>query len=276
MITIGKMSLACHCSPKTLRHYDQIGLLKPIKVDLETGFRYYAPEQIDTMLKIQHYKQLGFSLTDIAALLDASKKKRLEWLQAQRQQLLLQMDSLRYALHQIDVDIKNLEEPNMNSEKDVKQDYKIDCSFLPKQFIYGLRERLSVKDFGWGYSQLMEKMKDFSSVGLFGARYFCEDFDPNSDSDVELFALLPDKNHANGYVGDCWCVHTVHLGGYSNLSLAYAAIIQWMEQNDYEMAGAPFEIYAQLGAVPIQDWRTDIYFPTYSKNNPLKKDSYKK
>lgn len=264
MITIGKMSLACHCSPKTLRHYDQIGLLKPIKVDLDTGFRYYAPEQIDTMLIIQHYKQLGFSLTDIAIILKASKDEQLQLFRFQRNQLFGQLKELHDALYQLEVHIDQLEDSN-SMPYDSKQEYKMDYRFLPKQPIYGLRDQMAVKDFGLAYSKLFEKMKDFTSVGLLGARYFCVDFDPN-DSDVEIFALLSDEQHANGFVGDCWCIHTVHRGGYSDLALAYGATIKWMEENGYELAGAPFEIYAQNGTIPIHDWCTDIYFPTFKKD----------
>lgn len=265
MITIGKMSLACHCSPKTLRHYDQIGLLKPMKVDLATGFRYYAPEQIDTMLAIQNYKRLGFSLTEITTLLKASKDEKLKLFHHQRDQLFHQLEDLQDALHRLDIHIEQMEESETMTQPNLKQEYKMDCRFLSKQPIYGLRERLAVKDFGLAYSKLFEEMKGFTSVGLFGARYFCVDFDPN-DSDVEIFALLPNDHQANGFVGDCLCVHTIHHGGYSDLPLAYAAIVKWMEENGYEMAGAPFEIYAQNGTIPIHDWRTDIYFPVFKKD----------
>jgi hypothetical protein len=48
MLTIGEFSKICRVSPKTLRYYDQIGLLKPSQVSSDSGYRYYevAPSKI--------------------------------------------------------------------------------------------------------------------------------------------------------------------------------------------------------------------------------------
>lgn len=49
MLQIGEFSKICQVSVKTLHPYDKIGLLVPAEVDRFTGYRYYLPEQIDTM-----------------------------------------------------------------------------------------------------------------------------------------------------------------------------------------------------------------------------------
>jgi DNA-binding transcriptional MerR regulator len=54
---------------KTLRYYDQIGILKPVKVDQGTRYRYYSAEQLFEANRILIYKELGFTLQQIAHLL---------------------------------------------------------------------------------------------------------------------------------------------------------------------------------------------------------------
>ena len=57
MLQIGEFSKICQVSVKTLHHYDKIGLLVPAEVDQFTGYRYYLPEQIDTMNYIGRLKR---------------------------------------------------------------------------------------------------------------------------------------------------------------------------------------------------------------------------
>lgn len=55
---------------RTLRHYEEIGLLKPDIVDMWTGYRYYSPGQLQKLLFIIQLKDLGFTLSEIADLYD--------------------------------------------------------------------------------------------------------------------------------------------------------------------------------------------------------------
>lgn len=54
---------------RTLRWYDQIGLLKPARV-AESGYRYYGPAQVDRLQDILYYRALGVELGHIRELLD--------------------------------------------------------------------------------------------------------------------------------------------------------------------------------------------------------------
>ena len=53
---------------KTLRHYEQKGLLMPDEVDEWTGYRYYTVEQMQRLNNIRELQQLGFSLDEIGLL----------------------------------------------------------------------------------------------------------------------------------------------------------------------------------------------------------------
>ena len=60
---------------------------------------------------------------------------------------------------------------------------------------------------------------------------------------------------------------TIHRGGYSTLSEAYGAIVSWIMENGYEIAGAPFERYTmtQFHSYSQEDWETEVYFPIREK-----------
>ncbi|MED4533209.1 MerR family transcriptional regulator [Metabacillus fastidiosus] len=69
MFKIGDFSMLSKVPVKTLRYYDQIELLKPRKTDRDTGYRYYSAEQLLEVNRIFLYKELGFTLKQIAQLL---------------------------------------------------------------------------------------------------------------------------------------------------------------------------------------------------------------
>jgi len=72
-----KLSKMTGISTRTLRYYDEIDLLKPIRI-ASSNYRYYGQEQIDTLQQILFYRELDFSLEEIKAILyspDFDKEK---------------------------------------------------------------------------------------------------------------------------------------------------------------------------------------------------------
>ncbi|MFC4324235.1 MerR family transcriptional regulator [Litchfieldia salsa] len=70
LFTIGEMAKLHNMTMKTLRYYDEIGLLEPIQIDESNGYRYYSTEQFEQLNTIQYLKKLGFSLKEIKGHLD--------------------------------------------------------------------------------------------------------------------------------------------------------------------------------------------------------------
>jgi predicted transcriptional regulator YdeE/DNA-binding transcriptional MerR regulator len=69
MLKIGEFSKIAQVSIKTLRYYDQMGLLKPAHIDRYTGYRYYTLSQLPRLNRILALKDLDFSLDQIQELL---------------------------------------------------------------------------------------------------------------------------------------------------------------------------------------------------------------
>lgn len=69
--TIGEISKLSSISLKTLRYYDEIGLLKPKYVNKENNYRYYSIEQLTTIDLIKLFKSTGMSLYLIKEILSS-------------------------------------------------------------------------------------------------------------------------------------------------------------------------------------------------------------
>jgi F-type H+-transporting ATPase subunit beta len=69
MYRIGQFARLCRVSVATLRHYNELDLLRPSYIDPFTSYRYYTAQQVPDLNRILAYKELGLSLDDIRSLL---------------------------------------------------------------------------------------------------------------------------------------------------------------------------------------------------------------
>lgn len=67
--TIKKIAELSGVSPRTLRFYDEIGLLKPARIN-SSGYRIYGANEIDRLQQILFYRSLEFKLEQIQELLN--------------------------------------------------------------------------------------------------------------------------------------------------------------------------------------------------------------
>ena len=74
---IGETASLMGITTQTLRFYDKIGLVKPIKIDPRTGYRYYAYEQFHFIDRIKYLQSLGMPLDDIKEVMLSKKVDRL-------------------------------------------------------------------------------------------------------------------------------------------------------------------------------------------------------
>lgn len=68
-MTIKEFARLCGCNPQTLRYYDQTNLLKPVKVDPWSGYRFYEKEQALAFVRIKNLQRAGFTIGEIKGLL---------------------------------------------------------------------------------------------------------------------------------------------------------------------------------------------------------------
>ena len=71
LLTIGEFARSTRLSPKALRLYDELGLLRPAAVDAGTGYRLYHPDQAERARLIVWLRRLGMPLAGIRQVCDA-------------------------------------------------------------------------------------------------------------------------------------------------------------------------------------------------------------
>ena len=67
---IGEVAARTELSIKTIRHYDEVGLVVP-SARSAGGFRLYTADDVDRLLAIRRMKPLGFTLDEMRQLLEA-------------------------------------------------------------------------------------------------------------------------------------------------------------------------------------------------------------
>ena len=71
LLTIGEFARAARLSAKALRLYDDLGLLRPFRVDEWSGYRYYAPSQLERARLVAWLRRLGMPLAQTGAVVDS-------------------------------------------------------------------------------------------------------------------------------------------------------------------------------------------------------------
>lgn len=91
--TVKKLAGMANVSPRTLRYYDEIGLLKPARIN-SSGYRIYGKDEVDRLQQILFYRALGMELAEIIQILDAPGFDSLAALKSHREQLLLKKEQI--------------------------------------------------------------------------------------------------------------------------------------------------------------------------------------
>jgi len=106
--TVSEVAKLSGVSARMLRHYDEVGLLKPAAVGAN-GYRYYGQEELLRLQQILLHRELGFGLEEIRQVLEAEGFDRIAALKGQREKLLAQSDRYRELARTIDETLAALE-----------------------------------------------------------------------------------------------------------------------------------------------------------------------
>jgi DNA-binding transcriptional MerR regulator/effector-binding domain-containing protein len=120
MFSIGEFARLGTVSVRTLRHYDEIGLLQPARVDPQTGYRSYSASQLGRLNRIIALKDLGFSLTQAGKLLNGITVEELRGMLAlRRAQLEQELDEYTTRLREVEARLHYIEGENAMPADDI-------------------------------------------------------------------------------------------------------------------------------------------------------------
>lgn len=139
--TIQKLATLAGVSPRTLRYYDEIGLLKPARVS-SNGYRIYGQEQVDLLQQILFYREMEVSLPAIQEILENPKFDEKEALKKHYAELLQKEKRLKRLIATVEKTLQAKEGKITMSDQEKFEAFKADLiSQNEKKFGTEIREK---------------------------------------------------------------------------------------------------------------------------------------
>ena len=258
MLTIGDFSRLSRVTPRMLRHYDALGLLRPGEVG-ENGYRYYRQEQLSDLIKIQWLKSYGFSLGEIGPLLELEDEHLISHLRQRRLKLYQELNRQQGLIHQIETDILRMEGTKM-----IQTPYHVVLIEDPEQKVFSIRETIGVNQYHDFFDRLFRETaaRGLTQAGPIQMLYHDEEFNPER-SDVEAQMVVAQDGPDVRIKPACTCAAVQHKGPYEQLQYAYDALCAWLgEHTEYQMCGPAMDRYfGDPDNTPPDQLETGVLFP---------------
>jgi DNA-binding transcriptional MerR regulator len=119
--SVGEVSRLAGVTVRTLHHYDEIGLLRPSE-RTASGYRLYAPADLDRLQRVLCYRELGFGLDEITTILDEPSADPLDHLRRQHGLLTDRIEQLRRMVAAIE---KTMEARKMGIRLDPQELFEV-------------------------------------------------------------------------------------------------------------------------------------------------------
>jgi DNA-binding transcriptional MerR regulator len=243
---IGDFSRLSRVSVKTLRYYDELGLIRPVRVNEFTGYRYYDHEQLIRLNRLRALQDLGFSLEQIRPLLDAGVSA-----DQMRVMLVSKSDEIQQRLREESGRLARLDAwlGQVDRESSMSA-YEVVIKRVPGFRVLAARGVVPTpqdQDVLWQKLSSHRAKHNAAVTGQWLALY--HDPEPR-EQDWDIECCLPIASDVP--VGERVEVHwlpdvetmacVVHRGPFVTLSDAYGALDKWVNENGYVVAGPMREV----------------------------------
>ncbi|HOM02351.1 MAG TPA: MerR family transcriptional regulator [Acetivibrio sp.] len=121
--TVQKLASLAGISARTLRYYDELGILKPARIN-SSGYRIYGQKEVDILQQILFYRELGVSLDCIKNIITSSSFDPLSALREHREKLLQKREQLDLLIANVDKTIAAAERRAEMSDKEKFEGFK--------------------------------------------------------------------------------------------------------------------------------------------------------
>ena len=265
MYKIGDFSSMSKTTIKALRYYEKEGLLKPVYIDQNTGYRYYETSQLVEISKIISLRQIGLSIKDIKNILNGCDMKII--LNKRKKEIKENLTIYTTQLSKINY---LLEENNMKNEIFIKE--------IPSYIIFysdGIISDFSkipefVLQAGAECAKANPNLKcitpNYCYVSYLDGEYKEENIKIRYAEAVEEFGEET-KQIKFMKTTPVTAVCIYHKGSYENLRQSYNIILKYIEDNGYEIIDNVRECYIDgcWNKDNSDDYLTEIEFPVRKK-----------
>nr|WP_315362911.1 MerR family transcriptional regulator [Cytobacillus firmus] len=121
--TVQKLAQLAGVSSRTLRYYDEIGILKPARTN-SSGYRLYGQKEVDRLQQILFYRELGISLDQIKDIITAPAFDAADALKEHRERLLEKRKQLDLLITNVEKTIASAEGRTTMSDKEKFEGFK--------------------------------------------------------------------------------------------------------------------------------------------------------
>lgn len=263
MLKIGEFSKLAKTTVKTLRYYDEIGLLKPVFVD-DNGYRYYIIDQLNDLLKIVELRTLDMPIAFIKETLQGDN---LQEKLAEHKNILER--ELSNKQHQISL----LEKYILKAEKgDFMESYTAKEIVVPSSVVYYKHGVIdSMADIFKFVLSAGEECKKYNPSlkckNYFYITYTAKEY---KEKDVELDYVeavenmgVDSENIKFRVDPEIHALSVIHKGPYSGLPKAYAFALNCIKEKGYKIVAPIREVYINgcWDTASEEDYLTEIQIP---------------
>lgn len=259
MLRIGDFSQLAQVSVPTLRHYDELGLLKPATVDKFTDYRYYTIDQLPRLNRILALRDLGLSLDQIRRVLseDVPAAQLRSMLSAKQNDIARQIGEEQARLQRVEARLRQIEHEGEASPYDVV------LKKVEAMTVAGVRQlvpHVSQMDENrsWVLRDLYTRLRAYgvNDTGLEIMLYHNTEY---SDDDINMEAAIvlgkqAIKSLASSTLADTpinthdlpgtnTMASTIHNGTMYDIPQAIIAVFAWIGNNGYRSAGPIRELH---------------------------------
>ena len=268
MLSIGDFARLGQVSPRMLRHYDELGLLRPERVDPSTGYRSYAVAQLANLHRLIALRDLGFGLEQIKKLLDEDfpVEELAGMLRLRRAQVEETVEDEQARLRRIEARLRLLEgDPSMAVHDIVIKTTEPLRAATASAVAAGFGPPL-----GPVLGALCEEISRAASrAGVELGMMVCWYDEPADDGSVVAHAGfdIGDKQFAGDdrvTVEELPVIEVasvIHHGSMDSCEPVYEGLVRWIEDSGYRLAGRSRELYREFHPEDLSRNVTELQMP---------------
>ena len=256
MFKISEFSRFTRVTVKMLRHYDEVGLLKPAQVDPTNNYRLYSADQLPRLNRILALKDLGFSLEEISKLLaDEHQESEVDMMfLARKAEIKQKIETETRRLLELESRLRMMKMGGDRLGNDII------LRAVPAQWIASIRTRIPwTGSFAPLFGEIETFAAEYSARAKASPLSIYHDMEFNeAESDVEIAVPVERPLPARGQIGcrelpgESSMVCATYRGGYGQSAPLLNSMLHWIEAHQYEITGPLREVYHRFNANELQ------------------------
>ncbi len=249
MFSIGEFSKITSLPVKTLRFYHEQGVLEPTHVDVQTGYRYYAANKIETARIITQLRKLDFPLGDIVDILRCREEEEegedgdiLAYFERHLQSM---QEKVRH-YREIDRTLQQIIAEQREAQVAMKTtSYEVEEKAIDSMLIAAVRIKGRYSDCGQGFSRIGRQFGRY----LCGKPFLLHHDAEYKEEDADFEACMPIRQGTskNGIevreLAGGRGMALLHQGPYDELGRSYEKLLAHLKEQAFEFVMPTREVY---------------------------------